>query len=74
MWIKVKSTEAGGHHHVVAAPGHMPETADGTVWTAAPRSRKPYAVRFVALSWEIQEAGGLTFRTLSDALRWVARQ
>lgn len=73
MWIRTKSTEAGGHDHVVAAPHHMPKTADGVVWTAAPRSRKPYAVRFVALSWEIQEAG-VTFRTLSDALRWVARQ
>jgi len=74
MWIKTQQTEASGYSHVVAAPDHMPETVEGTVWTAAPRSRKTYALRFVALSWEIQEAGGLTFRTLSDALRWVAQR
>ena len=74
LWIKTEATEAGGHDHVSVAPHHMPARADGSVWTAAPRSRKPYAVRFVGLAWEVGEAGGLTFRTLSDALQWVAQR
>jgi hypothetical protein len=61
---------SGGRTHVPIAPQYSPPDFRGTVWTAAPKSGEPYAIRLdhSGLHYCI---GSEMFTTLDAALAWV---
>ena len=70
QFVRTDPAQHNGRSFVPVAPDHSGTDHPGTVWTAAPRSRVVYAIRF---DWDDFQyhIGDQAFATFSDAMAWV---
>jgi hypothetical protein len=74
-FVRTNPEKTRGRSLVPVAPDHSGTDYTGTLWTAAPRSRVVYAIRFDDndLRFHIRLLlADQTFPTLTSALQWVA--